>query len=106
MPWQKHFARRQLSFFLSLKLGKSPETNQRVQSPLHTHTTMKTQCEMFYESHSFHAKSNILKNLDLAMAKRREAVQAWRDAGSDESRWEEFTAEIDRLVDAAEKNLL
>ena len=67
---------------------------------------MKTQKEMFYDSHSFQANANLLENLNLAMAKRREAVQAWRDAGSDESRWEEFTADADMLVDIAEKNLI
>ena len=67
---------------------------------------MKTQKEMFYDSHRFQANANLLKNLDLAMAKRREAVQAWRDAGSDESRWEEFTLGADMLVDIAEENLI
>ena len=67
---------------------------------------MKTQKEMFYDSHSFQAKENLLKNLSLAMAHRSAMVQAWRDSGSDESRWEEFTAEADRLVDIAEKNLI
>ena len=67
---------------------------------------MKTQKEMFYDSHNFQAKQNLLKNLELAMAIRRESVQSWRNAGSDETRWEEFTADADMLVDIAEKNLI
>ena len=62
---------------------------------------MKTQIEMFYDSHREIARGNLLKNLELAIANRRTAVQAWRDAGSNEEQWEAFTSDADVLVDIA-----
>ena len=67
---------------------------------------MKTQIEMFYDSHREIARENLLKNLELAMSNRRAAVQSWRDAGSHDDQLEAFTSAADVLVDIAEKNLI
>ena len=64
------------------------------------------QKRLFWQSHRTLANANLLKARDIAQANYSAAVARWRDAGADESRWEEFTAEASHLLDVAERSLL
>jgi ribosomal protein L32E len=68
---------------------------------------MNDQKRMFWQAHDKLAKDNLIKNLELARKKRFEAVEKWRkETGADDSRFDEYVAEADRLVDVAEQSIL
>ena len=64
------------------------------------------QKRLFWKSHRELANSNLLKARDIAQANYSASVARWRESGSDESRWGEFTAEASHLLDIAEQNLI
>lgn len=64
------------------------------------------QKRLFWQSHRSVASDNLKKARDIAQANYSASVARWRESGSDESRWDEFTDEASRLLDIAEQSLI